>query len=264
MTPDPMKFDEPGLKAAVRRAWGNESAPASLRQRIEGLAAQERADVIRVDRSAWRRRARVALMSAAAVLLVGVGIYLRQMNEQKPSTLVASAATQPLPAELGTQLVSRHDFCTTAAPENHHFFVAAPKSNFKAISQKMGEQLNHSVAAASIGKEWDFRGASICLVGSARSAHLIYASGDAFVSVFSLPSTCIGESCRNYPTELAMDGHPMAGFVQDGAFYCVVASTAGKTLVSLEEVRTLRDHLRESVVARGKDGELLHVIATGR
>jgi len=28
------KFDDPSLKAAVRRAWGEEAAPAGLRERV--------------------------------------------------------------------------------------------------------------------------------------------------------------------------------------------------------------------------------------
>jgi hypothetical protein len=265
MTPDPTKFDEPALKAAVRRAWGKEQAPASLRQRIEGVIAQDSSDVIRVDPSIWRRRARLAAMSAAAVVLIGLGIFMRQMKEKSETPRGPVATAQALPPELGAQLISRHDTCTKAAPKNHHFFTAAPKNNYKAISQKMAVELHHPVAAASIGKEWDFRGASLCPVGETKSAHLIYASGDAFVSVFSLPATSVGESCGDSQmTEIAIDNHPIAGFVQGDAFYCIVASTGGKTPVDLNEIRTLRDRLRESVVARGLGNELLHVVATSR
>jgi hypothetical protein len=264
MTPErPPRFDDPVLKSAVRRAWGDEQAPPELRQRIETLLAAEQAaagavvnpvagtgdDVIHVPASLWRRKG-VGLAAAAAVVL-GVSVAASRLLSPDGSlspTGVAGAATS-LPADLAQQLVKSHDRCLRFHPDDHHLFTDAPKDDFKAIAAGLSAELNHPVVATAVGDDWAFRGAAVCPVGQTKSAHLMYGRGDAAVSVFSLPASAV-PGCGNHQCcDAAINGHPVAGFVESGAFYAVVASSGGKTPVDLEQIRAMRDQIRGDVVA---------------
>lgn len=256
MTPErPPRFDDPALRSAVRRVWGGESAPPELRSRVESLLEQARAEeqqaadgVIRVAPSLWRSRAGLGMAAAAAVVL-GVGIAAFQMSRPRGMTVIAQATPAALPADLGERLVRRHDICVRNAPHDHHHFTTAPKDDFKAIARGMSGELKHPVVATAMGHDWDFRGAAVCPVGQTKSAHLVYARGDAFVSVFSLPASAVSNFPDHQDCDAALAGHPVAGFVESGAFYCVVGSTGGKTPIDLQQVRAIRDQLRSDVVA---------------
>ena len=249
--PDPSRFDDPILKAAVRRAWAGETAPPALRRRVQALLADERR-VIRPSPSVWRQKLAALGMAAAAAIIVGVGII--SLQRATPNQPIAAAS---LPTALGEQLVRSHDACTRLHPDDHHLLEAVPKDNFKAIAKEMAAELNHPVAAAPMGHDWDFRGAAVCPVGPAKAAHLLYRRGDAFVSVYSLPASAF-PTCPNHENcDAALNGHPVAGFVEAGGFYCVVASSGGATPVDLQQVRAMRDQLRADVVAMHEQRALL-------
>src|SRR5688572_884517 len=101
MTPQRTKFDEPVLKAAVRRAWGRETAPVGLRQRVARLLAGEpdeatdeisdesTPDVIRVAPSYWRRTIGFGA-AAAAVLVLGVGLIVFKASRPASGPAVAT------------------------------------------------------------------------------------------------------------------------------------------------------------------------------
>jgi hypothetical protein len=270
MTSDPStKFDEPALKAAVCRAWAGEAAPVELRRQIESLvserpvgeteAASSLPDVIHVAAGFWRRALIGFAMGAAAILMIGLAVVVFQMSRsEQPKTTAegGSAAGPALPAELGNQLVARHDSCTHAP--DHHFFTAAPRDNFKAIAQGMSTELHHPVLAAAIGSDWEFRGAGKCPVGSTPSAHLVYAQGDAFVSVFSLPASRF-PTCPNHENcEADLNGHAIAGFREGESFYAVVGSGKGRTPIDLKQVTALRNRLRvEAVVLANHNTPLI-------
>lgn len=259
MTPDDQpNFDDPRLKAAIRQAWGHERAPAELRSRIESLLTQEtsanpaRGDAIRVAPSFWRR----TLIGIAAVLVVGVGLVAVQMSKR------AGAATVTLPAELSANLVKTHDSCIRFHPTDHHLFETAPKDNYKLIAERMGAELKYPVIATAMGHDWDFHGAALCPVGNRRVAHLMYARGDAYVSVFSLPAAAFPNCPDHQCCDAAVNGHPVACFAESGAFYCVVASTGGKTPIDLPQIRAMRDQLRGDVIAMQDVGKIRYATAS--
>jgi hypothetical protein len=245
-------FEDPELKAAVRRAWGSEVAPADLRRRVRqvllSVTTPVAADVIRVPASTWRR---AIAWSAAAAVLLAIAVFAIVSRPGTSGTQQVAQVTPPgsLPSDLSAQLVHCHDKCSHLAPHDHHFFTAAPKDDFNAIAKGMTADLHYQVVAKPIGSEWDFRGAAECTVGSTKSAHLLYARGDAFVSVFSLPASRHPACKAHYTCDATIQSHPMAGFSEDGAFYCVVASTAGATQVDLQQIKSIRDRLQADVKA---------------
>jgi hypothetical protein len=151
---------------------------------------------------------------------------------------------------LAGALVRTHDRCFRAHPTDHHLFTAAPKDNFPAIAQAMSARLHLPVIATSVGDDWNFLGASICRVGDSKSAHLLYAHDGAAVSVFSLPASVAISGCPDHQNcEAAVGGHPMAGFVENGGFFCVVGSSGAKSRLDAREVKSMRDRLHGQMIA---------------
>jgi hypothetical protein len=143
-----------------------------------------------------------------------------------------------------------HEGCLLLHADDHHLFVSAPKDDFGKIAQGMSARLNHPVLATSVGDGWEFRGAAICPVGDLQSAHLVFAHDDAAISVFSLPASAALASCPDHQNcEAAVGDHPMAGFVENGGFYCVVATPGGKSAANAQQVKSLRDQLHGQVLA---------------
>src|SRR5262245_42533676 len=71
MRQDETQFDDPELKAMLKRALGSEVAPAGLRQRItKAIEARERQQ--QAVRLRWQKP--VFRIAAAAVLLLGLGL----------------------------------------------------------------------------------------------------------------------------------------------------------------------------------------------
>jgi hypothetical protein len=206
----------------------------------------------------WRRPAIRWSTAAAAVVLVGIGLAASDRLRDKSDAITTATATTPadapaaatVPADLANALVRTHNGCLRVHPTDHHLFVAAPKGDMRVIAQAMSARLKHPVVTTSLDDGWVFRGAAICPVGSQKAAHLVYARDDAAISIFSLPASVAESSCTDHQDcEAALDGHPMAGFVENGGFYCVVATSGGKSAVDAQQVKALRDRLHGQVVA---------------
>jgi hypothetical protein len=253
MTRDSSDFHDPKLSLAVRRAWGGECCPASVRQRVEAMFAQHDR-VARPARSMWRPKLSALALAASIAIVAGVGVFALQRNQPATHTLASAAS---LPAELSQQLIQSHDACTKIHANDHHLFNSAPPDNFKIIAAKMTEQMKYPVIATPMGADWDFKGAAVCPVGPTKFPHLLYSHGDAFVSVFSLPASACS-ACPDHQTcETNVNGHPIAAFAETGGFYCVVASSSGAQPVEMQQVRAMRDQLRGQVIAmRERDSVL--------
>jgi hypothetical protein len=265
-------FEDPELKSAVRRAWGSEHAPADLRNRVLNALA---ADSVRDPNAAavaesntlpdtrtrafWRRPAFGWAAAAAAVVLVGMGLAVSGRLGSTSAPVVASAPVVPsIPTRLAAAMVRTHDSCLRLHADDHHLFHAAPKDDFGKIARAMSARLDHPVIAATVGDGWDFRGAAICPVVGLKSGHLVFARDDAAISVFSLPASAALANCPDHQNcEAAVNGHPMAGFVENGGFYCVVATPGGKLVVDAQHVKTLRDQLHGQVLA-ASEGRRAH------
>ena len=222
----------------------------------EGLLGSSASPVSTPETSSpafWRRPAFRWAAAAAAAVLIGVGLAASQRLRKTPPTIASAttpAPTSTIPTDLAGSLVRTHDSCLRVHATDHHLFTSVPKDNFSAIAQGMSARLHHPVIAASVGDGWEFRGAAICPVGSLKSAHLIYAHDDAAISVFSLPASVAVSSCPDHQNcDAAVDGHPMAGFVENGGFFCVVATPGHASLADARQVKTLRDQLHGQVIA---------------
>src|SRR5688572_10162712 len=120
----PSSFDDPELKAALKRSLGSEVAPAGLRARGERAMAAEvgRAQVQRTLRpGGWRNNPFVGL-AAAAMIILSIGlIYTNIMRDRD--------GPRGLPQAMAIDMAAAHDRALANAALHD---VAAPKGDLNA------------------------------------------------------------------------------------------------------------------------------------
>lgn len=252
------QFDDSGLKAAVRRAWGAERCPEALRHRVTAVAKQSN----RSEPMVLRLRPLFGL-AAAAIVLIAIGLSWWQWHATpsgSPSD-ANSASLAVLPASLSADLVYRHDECSRS-PE--HQAPGLSQDDPVELGRQMRRELNFPVLTARLGEGWHFRGAAYCPVGNLTSAHLLYWRAGppaATVSVFSLSTDAWpGSHCTDC-AELARGKHPVAGFTTPKGLYCVVGSA--EPAVTLSEVRQMVEHLRPELAEDSDEAPTGRVTVAG-
>jgi len=255
MEPVPEQFEDPKLQAAVRRAWGGETAPAALRQRVQAMLASEPGVPAPRRFVLWNPLAGVA---AAAVVLIAVGIaahlFFGKGNVSSnpvappPPTAVAEA---PIPPENAAQLIATHDGCCARHLPNHHL-IPSTDDDMTKIADFMRRQLKVPVLAVNL-EGWNFDGAGPCPVGGHETCHLLYQRGPDTLSLFTVPLRNLQiRSDGNYAS--TFNGHVLAAFVRNGACYCLVGAGPGNSM-TLADVKSIRNDLEAHFappVASGK------------
>jgi hypothetical protein len=247
-------FHDPKLKAALRRAVGAERAPLSLRTRVEEMLAAESPERPAM-RISDRRRHSLMGLAAAAVILLCLGVAAWRFETDRKASVVAQAPSA-LPEAFAQALVATHDHCCSLP--DHHVLKGVPDDDFRLMTQKLREQLGFPVLAATAGDGWTFYGASgRCMVGPARSAHLVFKQGDESLSIFSIaiaseswpdgPPPAEGDRFSNMQT-----GHAIVSWVHDGSVFSVVGHAPGGSL-DLQGISPIADRLR--VALGGETGD---------
>ena len=244
-------FNDPALRAAVRRAWSDEQAPQDLRRQIVAMCSG--AAATRGTSRDWRNheplsmriRSNLYRYAAAAIILLAIGIAFADWNSGGRGPRRAPRVVA-LPTALSHDLYATHD-ADAKAPD--HKLVGVSQTDFKAMGQQLGQRLNFPVLAANLpGKGWKFHGATVCKVGKIVTAHLVFdLNGKEYVSLFSMPVTEVADSGRACDYTEVLNKHVMAGFTTETGFYCVVATSSDDS-VTVEEIRTLRDELKPYLV----------------
>lgn len=252
-------FDDPILKAAVRRAWSQESAPPQLRAKITTLIAgmgdtdageaetAEPAPSMRLPerQGGWRLPPWVGY-AAAAVVLLAVGLISIQMigtDTPSPGPTVAGG----LPVSFISDLVKTHDRCCNFA--NHHT-IDAPRDDIDAIREDLEDRLGKPVWVFDATADgWHFRGAAICRVADRRSAHLLYdrPSNGQTLSVISVPYEGNCSLRRGEVVTLPMQAnHPVAGFIDAGEFHCLIGHSSDGSL-TMDELKQMTERYRSNL-----------------
>jgi len=238
-------FNDPALRAAVRRAWSDERAPQELRQQIVALCGGTATRG--TSRSKWRNheplsmriRSNLYQFAAAAMLLLAIGIVFADWNSggrlpRRAPRVVA------LPLTLSNDLYARHDADAKIAD---HKLAGISQTDFHSMSKQLQQRLNFPVLAADI-PGWKFHGANICKVGNIVTSHLVFDRyGKQYISLFSMPVTQVADSTRACDYSEVTNKHVMAGFTTEVGFYCLVGSSVDDS-ITIEEVRTIRDELK--------------------
>jgi len=252
---DDIQFDEPGLKAAVQRAWA-EAAPQRLRGRVSHLIAtaasmDHSADLPR-PLSGWQIWAsRAYAIAAAAVLIFAIGLLALYYqgaisigaNPIARGGMVPVVPTRTeVPVQLVQSLVATHVACARL-PDHHLIDRAVGAKTYAELSLQLTADLGYPVLARRVGGEdWKFLGAGECTVNGVRAAHLLFGKGNDTISVFSLPAHCMGGCSVGAQYDGAVDGHPVAGFARGGAAYAMIGSSPSGAL-STQALVSMRDGL---------------------
>ena len=267
-TTHPNSFEEPELKAAVRRVWGGETAPAALRERVQamgiGAASAPAADITPVaagQRQSWtwplRYPRSVYGLAAAAMMVIGFAVaYQLDQPPTRPvywgstvssathSTSNPSMPPAVLPASVAERLVDVHSRC--ARLPVHNAFRDIPRDDFDALRRRLENELGFPVLAGPIdgGRgDWVFRGGAICPVGQVPAAHLVFSRKGQAVSVFSLPRAAFPQANDDEVDEDRNPDHPLTVFVRPGGIHCIVGSSSDGSL-SPEDLRLIGERLR--------------------
>ena len=280
-------FDDPGLKAAVRGAWGAERAPQSLRAKVEAMAAAERAREFEAGAAApavfgtigpdtappgvatppvvaapprfWQQPWLRYGFAAAAMVLVGFGIAHRlddtpfgRDDFAQTGTGGTDVTLASLPPPIRQGMLEKHERCQKF---EHNAYPDLPAGNFAAVRERLEKQLGFPVLAGDVEEAlgrngWRFQGAAVCKVGGVNAAHLIFVRNRQAISLFSFPRDC----CKTAPTGGVREGedsnadHPVALFVWSDGVHCVVGSSTDRSL-SVDQVRAVLEHLRPTLAA---------------
>lgn len=257
-------FDDPGLKAAVRRAWGHERAPEALRAKVMPLASNtsrngESAPAVigTIQPSWWQRPSLRYGFAAAAMILVGFGIAYRlddtpfgrdPVGGGVSGTEVSFVSTVPGPIAQG--LRDSHDRCSKYP--NHNVYPEISRDDYAAMRQRLERHLGFPVLAGNVEEalgrnRWNFKGAAVCKVGNVDAAHLVFVRDGKAISIFSLPPDSCRHAGRNsHECEDPNPDHPVAVFVWSDGVHCVVGSSTDRSL-SVDQVRSVLEHLRPTL-----------------
>jgi hypothetical protein len=214
-------FDDPELKAALRRVMGRESVPAGLRERIAAMAGDE-APPIRVNwLQSW-----VYKLAVAAVLVVGFGGLAYQVwKMNRPPTYDPALAIS--------------DSLYEDMLKAHHAGAAATGVTTLAQAEDLKKEIDRPVLVADLTRDgWTFDGASVRKVGDFSAAQLKFSKGKASISVFSLPSAAASGAQYGAEYDKVFNGSPIAGFLKGPGLYCIVGSSPDGSL-SIDEVKRL-------------------------
>ena len=260
-TPPTSSFDDPGLKAALCRAWGNETAPRLLRERV-ATAMHTASAAPEPGMALWRWRSPLYGLAAAAAVALAIGVEIHFAHRTTPSSNAPIViAANVLPTSLARDLIQRHDECCDAV--EHHGFDhhGVPGDDFAQVRRELHEKLGFPIMSANLPQGWKFHGGSVCPVGKFLSGHLVFIHDDRqFVSLLSVPPAFLDGTDQKGDCSQVTDNHPIAGFVTPDGFYCVVGSSTDGSL-SVEQVRDLRNRLRPDVADADEDGDIILAIS---
>jgi len=275
MMDDSGEFDDPGFRAAVRKAMGShtgsDTAPAGLRRRVTALFAAAAPPAPADDaafsspsrrstNSRWAELKSPRTMALAAGVLIAIGFAVLQVASffelTGPSVPAYAARPVSFPASFAAALVATHDHC--AKLSDHHFIAG---SDPVALRDQLTRAEGVPVSAINPGDGWQFRGAGLCTVEHTRAAHLLFVRGGEAISIFSLPAP---QSCSESAYSQVVANHPLVGFTRHGALYCVVGSDAQGRL-TLDKLEPVVSKVKSSVGLAACDeldeGELVQTAA---
>jgi len=256
--PQVQSFDDPALKAALRRALDQDRAPGDLRERIRSLAASttpapEPVPYMRAAAATEEaadapipmfRRGPVFKFAAAAVLVLGLGSLGYQVYLANRPPTYSQVAAYAVPPSLYKGMTQTHDerVAGSATPPDIATDLAAAKG--------LSDTVKRPVFVAQLTSNgWKFEGAGVRDVGPHSSAQLFFTRGNASISVFSLPASAVPQAKDDVTYDTVFNGHPIAGFVHKGGLYCIVGSSTDDSL-KLDEVKSLLESHRGEI-ARG-------------
>jgi hypothetical protein len=239
--PPVQPFEDPALKAALRRALDRPTAPAGLRDRIAAMAVESRpATAPQEDaKPIPMRQPRGPLykFAIAAILVLGFGSLAYQVWQMNKGPDYSYATA--VPDSLYASMLQTHTARASGSAGGDSV------TSFDAASG-LASQINRPVFAADLAKDgWTYRGGAVRNVGSHSAAQLFFTKGKAAVSVFSLPAAAAPDAKDGMTYERNYHDAPIAGFLKGKGLYCIVGSSEDGSLTVDEVKRLLEAHRRD-------------------
>jgi len=254
MTQENVPFDDPGLKAAIRRLRGGHTASPELAKQVAAaLVAVPDTDIAaRADGSPdpdaaeaptplrpaqwWLRRLAVA---ASVILFVGaVSAFLKVRHDRHEAEEYLEAN-----AGLLREMAAAH---VSGMPSGTRVQVLSTPEGSVAVRDRAAGQLARYVPTPDLSESgWALSSAVVAPFGSAAAPAGRFeftAANSRRLTLFSLPSAAFTGAEEGAAYETTVQGCPIAGFVSHGGIHCLV----GDPGASLSEVVALRNRLRRS------------------
>lgn len=222
-------FDDPALKAALRRSLDRETAPVALRDRIKALASAAAPAEPDHKPIPMFRKSPLYRLAVAAILIIGfggLGYQIWKMNQSPYDS------TTVFTAKLYQEMIDAHNARKdNSTGDSVITFAAAPG---------LGGQLGRSVFVADLTKDgWTFKGGAVRKVGSDQAAQLYFTKGKSAISVFSLPKSVVPTAQDEQSYEALQSGAAIAGFTRGQGLFCIVETSEEGPLTSSEGVRAM-------------------------
>jgi hypothetical protein len=228
------QFDDPELKACVKKAFGGEFAPISLRKKVAAIQAElHRADRFKISFSNYNP---IYALTAAAILFLAVGMAFSNYLSTQTYTPVAAAPNDGISISIFKAMMTKHDHSADA--DRIHGDVTTARMNLQS-------SVDQPVLAENIGEGWTFRSAGVVYLANNPTAQVVFTRGDQTLSIFSMPLMVNEEAYGDGVYESTIADHPVTGFVtSSGVYFLVGSDPTGK--LTLTELCALRDKIRES------------------
>lgn len=242
--PPVQPFDDPGLKAALRRVMDPaEAAPAGLRERILARGFTDREEEEAPKPIPMPRRSPMWVrFAAAAVLVIGLGTLAYQVwDMNRPPRYDPAYAISNSLYKAMVQTHQAREGGTATPADSVKTLAAAPK---------LSETTGRPTFVADLTKDgWTFEGGAVRQVGSHAAAQLFFTKDKAAISVLSLPASAAPGAQDGTTYDVEFKGHPIAGFTRQGGLYCIVGSSADGSL-NVSDVKALLER-HQGELARG-------------
>jgi hypothetical protein len=247
MSESESQFDDPQLKAALRRALPAETAPTALRGRIAQALDAEASQAAKSAQTShalrWKpRRLPMIITAVAALLLLGLfGLYWKLWR-------TIETGIEPWFADAMVEIHDSHE----KLPD-HHLLTGIPNDDLDAIRTALSAQLKHPVMAASPGDGWQFIGACVTKIRDTPVAHLMFKRGDETLSVFSISSAPVymGFTPNGAVYAQMVRNHPVSGFLYNNSVNCVVYTSSSHP-TTVDQAKQIRDKLQRTLGMFGK------------
>lgn len=250
MFPEATPFDDPTLKAALKRATAQVAAPAaasdSLRQRVTQLLVETRVSEtsspvphrpIRLPFLAWFHPTRqLAIAASIAGLVLGAGLFI-SLDQFRPGAHSHLGYAMSTPVLMQTVL-ARHDALSQSVA-GVPGLINANNAPYPRICDEVGRQTSLNFPRLDLSSRgWRFAGAKVYQTPEGSSAQLFYGRAKQSLSIFLVPS---GIAPAELPCGL-IRGRLVAGHIAGKTAFIVVGNGPTDTL-TLAEVDAIADQL---------------------
>jgi hypothetical protein len=250
MSDVPQQFDDPDLKAALKRLHGSHTASDRLRALVaEKMAAElvadasvtiapelkpSRSTAMRIH-SGFRPLRWLAAAAVLAVIIGGIWGYQRHRASQATEALYARND------ELLDGMIDLHKDGLTGGPADRR--LTASLDDPTALAKEASDKLGRDVPVIQLKSAgWALDAASLCEVDKSAAARFHFTRGKQSITVISLPAKAWAEGADGSRYDLSADEYPIAGYLKGPSLNCVI----GDTSLPLKEVSALLDTIRGS------------------